>query len=128
MSITMTAKKLGIWMDHDQAHLTEFTTDPMKTTTVLSRIGHEQESVGKGEHHMHTKEQHIQGEYYKTLGERIFHYKEVVVFGPTSAKDELVNYLSDHHLFRTVKIRTQPADKMTDNQLHAFVKKYFSEH
>ena len=27
----MTATKLGIWMDHDHAYLTEFTTDPLKT-------------------------------------------------------------------------------------------------
>jgi stalled ribosome rescue protein Dom34 len=126
----MTAKKLGIWMDHEQAFLTEFTTDPMKTTTIVSRFTHavKQASVEKGENRMHTKEQHQQGEYYKELGERIRHYEEVVLFGPTSAKDELVNFLSDNHQFSAVKISVESAQKMTENQIHAFVRKHFSRH
>lgn len=125
----MTATKLGIWMDHEQAHLIEFTTDPMTTTTINSKFTHaKEESVGKGESHMHTKQQHQQGEFYKELGERIRRYKEVILFGPTNAKSELANSLRDNHLFDSIKIDIESADKMTDNQSHAFVRKHFSKH
>lgn len=126
----MIAKKLGIWMDHEQARLTEFTTDPMTTTTISSRFTHavKQASVDKGENHMHSKEQHQQQEYYKELGERILKYEEVVLFGPTSAKNELMNSIRDNHLFNAVKISVEPADKMSENQVHVFVRKYFSKH
>jgi stalled ribosome rescue protein Dom34 len=124
----MTTKKLGIWMDHKHALLTEFTTDPMKTTTILSGFtnGVKHASVGKGEDGMHSKEQHLQGEYYKQLAEQILHYKEVVLFGPTEAKSELVNFLRSNHQFNGVKIDVETADKMTENQIHAFVRTHFS--
>ncbi len=42
---------------------------------------------------MHNKEQQQQSEYYKTLGETIKNYDDVLLFGPTNAKVELLNIL-----------------------------------
>jgi hypothetical protein len=88
-----TAKRLGIWMDHANAHLMEFTTDPIKTNTLESKFTHEVKelSLHKGENRMHNKEQHQQTEHYKTLGDVIKKYEEVILFGPTDAKVELFN-------------------------------------
>ncbi len=124
----MTATKLGIWMDHDHAHLTEFTADPMKTQTIESKFNHQtkEESLHKGENGMHVKEQHQQAEYYKRLGEVIRNYQEVVLFGPTNAKIEMLNTLRGNHLFANIKIQVEDRDKMTENQKHAFVRKHFS--
>jgi len=124
-----TAKKLGIWMDHSNAHLMEF-TDPIKTTILSSDFTHQdkENTLGRSENQMHNKEQHLNLEYYKKLGEIIRKYEEVVLFGPTSAKVELYNMLQADHLFSKVKIEVQQADKMTENQQHAFVKNYFSKH
>jgi hypothetical protein len=125
-----TAKKLGIWMDHLNAHLMEFTVDPIETKTIQSDFNHRAKelSLHKGENRMHNKEQHQQAEYYKKLGNVIIHYKEVLLFGPTNAKIELLNtLLADHH-FEKVRIEVREADKMTENQEHAFVKDYFSKH
>lgn len=122
------AKKLGIWMDHASAHLVEFTHDPIQTKTITSKFTHEAKlhSMERGENVMHHREQHQQAEYYKGLGELIRNYDEVLLFGPTEAKDELFNALkADHHLSK-VKIKTKHSDKMTENQQHAFVKAYFS--
>ncbi len=122
------AKSLGIWMDHLNAHLIELTTDPISTTTVQSKFTHEskEQSMGKSENVVHNKEQHQEAEYYKTLGEIIIKYDEVILFGPTDAKVELLNILKADHRFDKIKIETQQADKMTENQQHAFVIKYFS--
>jgi hypothetical protein len=125
----MKAHKLGIWMDHMNAHLIEF-SDSHETKTVHSKFTHEakEHSLGQGENKMHTKEQHQQAEYYKSLGEIIKNYKEVVLFGPTDAKVELKNLLKKEHGFAAIKIVTEQADKMTDNQEHAFVHSYFIKH
>jgi hypothetical protein len=122
------AKSLGIWMDHSSAHLIEFTTDPMETKIIESEFTHEtkEQSLGKSENLMHNKEQHQQSEYYKKLGEIIKNYEEVILFGPTKAKVELYNTLKADHLFAKIKIEVKPADKMTKNQEHAFVRQYFS--
>jgi len=123
------AKKLGIWMDHSRAHLMEFTSTPIQTKVIESAFSHEdkERTLGSGEHQMHNREQHQQAEYYRKLGEVIRHYEEVVIFGPTDAKVELLNLLTRNHHFANIKIKLEQADKMTENQQHAFVRKYFSK-
>jgi len=51
----------------------------------------------------------------------------VFLFGPTDAKVELFNILEADHRFAKIKIEVKHADKMTENQQHAFVKKFFSK-
>src|SRR6187551_2179283 len=121
--------KLGIWMDHAVAHVMEFTVDPIVTKVIQSKFTREQRenSLGKSENLMHNKEQHQQNEFYKKLAELIKQAGEVVLFGPTNAKTELFNLLSKDLHFEKIKIAVKEADKMTENQEHAFVKNYFSK-
>ena len=123
-----TAKELGIWMDHASAHLMEFTTDPITTSTIPSEFSHgeKEESLQKSESLMHNKEQHDEAAYYKQLSAIIKNYDSVLLFGPTEAKTELLNILRADHHFEKIKIEVKQTDKMTDNQQHAFVKEYFS--
>ena len=123
-------KKIGIWMDHSNANLMELTTAPIETKTLASEFNHEEKEVTleKGEKSMHHKEQHQQAAYYKKLSAVILGYDEVLLFGPTTAKDELLNTLKANHLFEKIKIEVKQADKMTENQQHVFVQNYFSKH
>lgn len=123
-----TAKKLGIWIDHSSAHLTEFTADPLETNTIESNFTYQdrQKSLGRSENVMHNKEQHHQSEYYKKLGEAIKNYEDVILFGPTDAKVELFNVLRADQRFAKIKIEIKQTDKMTEYQQHAFVREYFS--
>lgn len=125
----ITKKKLGIWMDHSNAHLMEFTTDGIEENMITSKFTHEEkeQSLSKRENIMHNKEQHQHSAYYKQLGEKIKDYDEVILFGPTDAKVELLNVLKEDHHFDKIKIETQSADKMTEGQQYAFVKQYFSK-
>ena len=75
---------------------------------------------------MHNKEQHGQKEFYNHLEEIIRDYTNVLLFGPTDAKTELFNIIRADHRFADIKIDVLNADKMTENQQHAFVKKHFS--
>ena len=115
-------------MDHQNANLIEFTTDPMETKTIHSKFTHaaKEKSINQGENKMHTKEKHQQAEYYKELGKVIHQYQSVILFGPTDAKTELYNLLTTDHHFSQVKIHVKQADKMTENQQHAFVRDYFT--
>ena len=49
----------------------------------------------------------------------------MLLFGPTEAKEELFNLLSEDHRFVNIKIEVKEADKMTENQQEAFVSNYF---
>lgn len=123
------AKKLGIWMDHSRAHLMEYSSENALTTTIESPYTQDVkgEMMGRNEHVMHQKEQHLQADYYKNLGFLIKEYDEVLLFGPTDAKLELHNMLKTDHHFDHVKIEVKPTDKMTENQQMAFVAAHFGK-
>lgn len=120
-------EKLGIWMDHSNAHILHSSVDTIETKTISSKFTHieKEHSLSKSENLMHHKEQQQQHEYYKEIGDVIKNYNEVIVFGPTDAKVELVNFLKKDHHFDNIKIEVKNADKMTENQEHAFVKEHF---
>jgi stalled ribosome rescue protein Dom34 len=120
-------KRLGIWMDHSIAHLIEFTNDSMVTKTIESESkGQEKEqNSNMDESQKLSKDQSYHSAFYKKLSNVIKNFEEVVLFGPTSAKNELFNLLKGNHLFEKIKIDVKSADKMTENQQHAFVEEYF---
>lgn len=122
-------KNLGIWMDHASANLMEFTNEPIETKIVESAFTHEEkvDSLGNSEHVMHNKEKHQQSAFYKKIGESIMNYDEVILFGPTDAKQELYNLLKADHHFDNIKIEVKSSGKMTENQQHAFVRDHFKQ-
>jgi hypothetical protein len=123
-----TEKKLGIWMDHLNAHLMEYHSIEGEHNITDLPLTHQAKdhSTGSSENVINNKEHQQQSDYYKKLGDAIKNYNEVVLFGPTTAKVELFNTLKTDHHFADIKIDVQQADKMTENQQHAFVKHYFS--
>jgi hypothetical protein len=121
-------KRVGIWMDHANAHVIEFAPE-MKTLHVHSAFTQtvKEDSLGKSEHIMHNKEHHQHLDYYKRLGEIIKNYDSVLLFGPTDAKKELHNLLIDDAQFAQIKIAVKSSDKMTENQEFAYVRDYFEK-
>ena len=124
-----TEKKLAIWMDHASAHTIEYPGDENITRTINSDFTQteKKESLEKSEHSMHNKEQHQQSDYYKELGKVIANYDFVLLFGPTNAKSELLNFLRADHRFDQIKIVIKSADKMDIPEQQKFVRKYFTE-
>ncbi|MBK6527103.1 MAG: hypothetical protein IPG07_17080 [Crocinitomicaceae bacterium] len=122
-------KQLGIFMDHAHAHVIEYHGDHVDCKTV------DKHSIQHGDHHssehaetrLNTKSKVEQNLFYAKLGEQIKNYDEVLLFGPTEAKVELLHQLRADHHFSHVKIEVKTADKLTENQQHAFVKDYFKK-
>lgn len=123
------AKYLGVWMDHSKAHIMELAADAMETRIIESTFTHEvkEETLSKNENLMHNKEQHQQAAYFKQLGEVIKKYDEVLLFGPTEAKNQLFNLLRADHLFENIKIDIKQTGKLTEHQERAFVKEHFTK-
>jgi len=122
-------KQLGIWMDHSSAHLLELINSSIESSTIESKPDTQintEDLYYKDESHMLNKKQNELSDYFKRLSEVIKGYDEVLLFGPTDAKAELLNVLKNDHHFDEVKIEVKPADKMTENQQQAFVKDYFN--
>jgi hypothetical protein len=119
-------RKLGIWMDHSNAYLMELANEIIVQKVVSELANHETEfNSYKGEKLVHKKEQHLQLSYYKKIGDVIKKYQDVVIFGPTDAKNELFNQIKTDHVFEGIKIEVKNSDKMTDTQMQTFVRDYF---
>ncbi|TRX43142.1 hypothetical protein [Flavobacterium restrictum] len=122
-----TLKKLGIWMDHSNAHLIEFSSEVKETKTITSDFTFQDkvETLQRSESEMHNKEQHKHATFYKNLAAVIQNFDEVLLFGPTDAKVELFHFLKKDHKYDTIIIEVKNADKMTDTEQHHFVRDYF---
>jgi len=124
-----TKRILGIWMDHSTAQLSEFSNGNFMTETIESKPKlhvKEEDLYYKDESHRLNKERSQLATYYKKLSDAILNYEEVILFGPTEAKEELVNSLKGNHLFEKIKIVVQPADKMTESEQHEFLKEFMN--
>jgi hypothetical protein len=116
-------------MDHSNAYLLEVLNDTIETERVVSELSDPEAEFNfyKGEKLINKKERHLQLKYYKRLGEIIKKYQEVVLFGPTDAKSELLNLLKTDHLFEKIKTEAINSGKMTESQMHTFVREYFKK-
>lgn len=123
----MKNKPLGIWMDHATAHLIAI-KNPSENHTIVSDFTHNKkvDALHRSESLMHNKRQQMNEEYYKEIATEVLKYDHVLLFGPTNAKVELHNYLDKDLHFKDIKIDIEPADKMTDNEQIAFVRKHFA--
>ena len=124
-----TTKKLGIWMDHSKAHLMEFASSNFEIEIIKSKVDNQEkiESLARVNKSNFTTEQKQLFEYYKKIGETLKNYQRVILFGPTDAKIELFDILSEDTRFLKIKIEIKNTDSMDENQQHNFVTNYFSK-
>lgn len=124
-----TVKQLGIWMDHSNAFVMELLNDTIIENSINSEFTQEVKEAGqrKGEVIMHNKEQQKQASYYKELSDIIRNYQEVLLFGPTEAKNELFNLIKADHLFDNIKVEVRSSDNLAKKQMHDFVRDYFKK-
>jgi len=117
-------RRLGVWMDHSIAHLMEFTDEHFEVQTIESEYP-QQKHYGQ-DTPISTAQRNKQYKYYRKLGEVIKDYYQVILFGPTDAKVELFNLLSDDSRFLKIQVEIKDTDRMTRTQLHSFVNEYFT--
>ena len=122
-----TDKKIGIYLDHFQAHFVNFDGDAENFDKIDSDFDHfeKEKSLSKSESGMHNKEQKELGAFFKKIIKVISNYDDVLLFGPTDAKVELFNYLRSEHKFDKIKMEVKNSDKLTENQKMEFVKYHF---
>jgi stalled ribosome rescue protein Dom34 len=118
------SKKLAVYLDHSHATLFNYGTSAVEFRVIESEFNPQN---NKGEHQVHNKEQHLLHKYYENIGIAILDFDYVLLFGPTDAKTELFNYLSEIPKFGKIDIKVKTADKLSENQKLSFVDNYFLE-
>lgn len=122
-----TLKRTGIYMTHNEAHIIEIVSENISLSTIESEFTHQDklDSLSKSESLMHNKEQHEQAKYYKNLSKVILKCDQVLLFGPTDAKEELFNIISDDHHFNKILVELKQTDKLSKNEQEVYVNDFF---
>ena len=64
--------------------------------------------------------------YFNKIANIILNYKKVLLFGPTNAKVELFNMLSEDQRFFKIKTYLKESGRLTLNQRNRFIRQHFS--
>ena len=129
-------KKAGIWLDHAVAHLIKVKNEKMVVENIFSGVETHlryKGETGTGtklgktrstnkEHGKHRREENQLNEYYKTLTDSIKKFDVIFLFGPTTAKAELLNWIRDKKSVSDKTFIVDSSEEMTFNQMVAKVK------
>lgn len=120
-------KKMGIWMDYSMAYLMELTSNPFEIKTVES-TSFDTSTI----YPINTlpilleKRKRLLFSYYNKIAREINNYDRIILFGPTNAKIEFFDVLSEDERFLKTKIEITNTDQMNAAEQHQFIKNYFS--
>ncbi|SNS18809.1 hypothetical protein SAMN06295967_10512 [Belliella buryatensis] len=135
-------KSVGIWLDQSKAHFIGYHEGEAQFLETLisphERIKREEGEVSdtarfspnpsvlsNNEYRKNNIAQNELNEYYKMLEDKIAKYDDILLFGPGTAKDQFKNRLAENKSFSKKWVSVQNSDKMTDNQLLAFVRDFY---
>jgi hypothetical protein len=135
-------KSVGIWLDQSKAHFIGFEEGEATFIETLispherikreegeendtSRFSPNPSHLSNNEYRKNNITQNELNEYYKMLEDKIGKFDDVLLFGPGTAKDQFKNRLGENKAFSKKWVSVQNADKMTDNQLLAFVREFY---
>lgn len=137
----MTMKAIGIWMDGQQAQIIRMIGEHIELKSIGSDIDYHPRRKGEGKQFTRmgdtffSDEQKIERKlggqkvlYFQQVEDHIDSDYEIVIFGPGEVKKEFLHYLRDLNEFKEAEIHVETTDKMTENQMIAWVKNYFSLH
>ena len=132
--------KIGIWLDHSKAYLIEH--EPFNEQIQIVYSEHDKYERYDGEtsdttffsgnasNNENRKEKRLKDRlntYYKTLEKILEPYERILLFGPTTAKNEFRNHLEQNKQFNSKRIDVESCDHMSENQLKAYVRNHFKE-
>jgi stalled ribosome rescue protein Dom34 len=124
-----TIKQLGIYLDHAAANLIDFTNSNKEPHAIISDfdIQDKHETLQRSENEMHHKEQDKQRAYFKKIAAMASDFNELLLFGPTTAKTELLHFLQKGNSFGKIKIDTQNTTELTIPQQQVFIREHFKK-
>ena len=131
--------KVGLWIDHRKAIVVAVTDKGKETGLIISKVEkqlrrsgdsplkgpHDPQDIPADDSRQRTFTAHL-NIYYDAVIACIRDAESILIFGPGEAKGELKKRLKKNNLGgRIVGIET--VDKMTEHQVAARVRQYFSE-
>ena len=129
--------KVGLWIDHRRASVVAVTDKGEEVGLIISKVEKQPRRSGdsplKGTYEPHnvqaedSQQRTLTGHlniYYDAVIASIRDAEAILIFGPGEAKGELKERLEKHGLAGRI-VGVETADKMTDRQVAAKVRRYF---
>jgi stalled ribosome rescue protein Dom34 len=133
-------KQTGIWLDKEKAIIITLDDGKHTITTIISdivtkeRFDGEKKIFGRFGSQFLNKEKKNERRlksqtlsYLKNIMSKILDVDEIVLFGPANLKNELEKLIMKDNVMSSKLKAVEPADIMTENQMVAWVKKFFLE-
>lgn len=134
--------QVGVWMDYAHAYFIEYDginaliVDAIEAPTVSqlrekgetddkTRFSPNPQHSSPNEHNKQNLEQEELKQYFKMLEKNLEAYRDILLFGPGTARDKFFKRISEKHFLEGKRISVQISDKLTENQMVAFVEDYF---
>ena len=131
-------KQTGIWLDHEKATIITLNRNRYKLNTIESDIVTKERTDGETkkygrfgdqalsqEKHRERRIKEQTSNYLKNLMKEINDVDELVLFGPANMKKELEKHIHKDTTLASKLKAVVSADSMTDNQMVAWVKKFY---
>ncbi|MCX5782554.1 MAG: hypothetical protein NT145_07655 [Elusimicrobia bacterium] len=131
---------VGLWIDHKKAVIVFITEGKEKRSVVesgLEKMFRAEQGKGSGDSHgrydfpkYDINDRDFRGHLNNYLDKVVKYLRgveSVLIFGPGETKKELVKRIKKSNLKGSI-MAVEPADKITDRQIAAKVRKYFLKH
>jgi hypothetical protein len=130
-------RNVGVWIDHKQAYIIWSNSD--RIDVILSNIEPPAHFSGgtqlggklnqKGDLELrHNDRYKLQlARYYQQVIDKLKDVDSIFIMGPGEAKIEFQKALKRHKNMQDRLLKSEPADKMTMNQMIAHVRKFYQQ-
>jgi hypothetical protein len=123
------SQNVGVWIDHSRAVIASAAADQVTTKTLKSDVqGHPHyagQQDGGGEKKYEERHRAHLDRYYDEVIDQIGAPDGLLILGPGEARLELKERLSRSKALIALPVTVEAADKLTDAQIVAKVKKHF---
>lgn len=127
-------KLYGVWIDHSRALIVKCNEDDVVSVTEMLSDVEPNRHEGKSFERLTLTNQKVYGErrhneikaFSRQVLEAVKDADELAIFGPSDGKKDLKKEIDGHKVLKGKLTTMETADKMTENQLKAFVRKLFS--
>jgi DNA-binding MurR/RpiR family transcriptional regulator len=131
--------RVGLWIDHREAHLLRISGTSEETRQIYSDLEKRPQSAGNSSHQGHFESRLMQADdsrekartmhlnaYYDAVIASMRDAETILVFGPGEAKDEFAKRLKATDLGKRIET-VETADKMTDHQIASKIRDFYSK-
>jgi len=135
-------KQVGVWIDHSKAHLIGFKGGQVRLLETvespfervkrveeegrdMSRFSPDPEHASNNEYKKHHIVQNEINEYLRMMEQKLVSFEDILLFGPGTMKERMKNRLREKKAFEGKWLSVERSDKLTENQLLAFVREFY---